>query len=108
MTKELGTQQKKLIAKQMQEEAIKVKRRAQRIEKYKFEFGLFIAGLILCLFLGLFWYWPYNNTQERWKDRTYREELEKQKGMKQTRLKRLLNIWINRTLKRIRKLIKPK
>jgi hypothetical protein len=48
----MGKEQKFLIAKQIQEESVKAKRRAERIEKYKFEFGLFVAFIILCFALS--------------------------------------------------------
>ena len=108
MTKELGAQQKVLIAKQMREEAIKAKKRAQRIERYKFEFGLFIAGLILCLFLGIFWYWLYNNTQDKWKDRTYREELERQKRYEAEKIKKAIEYLDQQNLEKNKELITTK
>ena len=108
MTKELGAQQKVLIAKQMREEAIKAKKRAQRIERYKFEFGLFIAGLILCLFLGIFWYWLYNNTQDKWKDRTYREELERQKRYETEKIKKAIEYLDQQNLEKNKELITTK
>lgn len=66
MMKEMGKQQRVLIAKQMEKDAIKAKQRAQRIEKYKMEFGLIIAGIFMLVCLGLFWTWLYYDTQERW------------------------------------------
>ena len=108
MTKELGKEQKVLIAKQMAEDAAKAKKRAQRIERYKFEFGLFIAGLILCIFLGIFWYWLYNNTQERWKDRTYREELEKQKRYEAQKIKKAIEYLDEKAYENNKELITPK
>lgn len=68
MMKEMGKQQRALITKQMQKDAIKSKQRAQRIEKYKFELGLIIAGLFILIGLGLFWTWLYYDAQERWGD----------------------------------------
>lgn len=64
MTKELGAQQKVLIAKQMEEEARKAKRKAQRIEKYKMEFGIIIAFIIFFIIMGLFWTWLYYDSRE--------------------------------------------
>ena len=66
MMKEMGKQQKVLITKQMEQDAIKAKQRAKRIEKYKLEFGLIIAGIFLLVCLGLFWTWLYYDAQERW------------------------------------------
>lgn len=108
MTKEMGKQQKVLIAKQMQEEAIKSKRRKQRIEAYKFEFGLVIAGLILFMFLGIFWYWLYNNTQDKWKDRTYREELERQKRYEVDKIKKAIEYLDEQNYEKNKDLITPK
>jgi len=90
MTKELGAQQKILVAKQMEEEAKKAKRRAQRIEHYKMEFGMIGAFLILFVFMGLFWTWLYYDSRERhpelWSG-TYRNELEKQKRYEAQKIK---------------------
>ena len=108
MTKEMGAQQKVLIAKQMQEEAIKAKKRAQRIERYKFEFGLVIAGLILCIFLGIFWYWLYQEKQDRWKDRTYRDELERQKRYETDKIKKAIDYLDQQNLEKNKELITPK
>jgi hypothetical protein len=108
MTKEMGKEQKVLIAKQMQEEAAKAKRKAQRNEKYKFEFGLIIAGLILCIFLGIFWYWLYLDKEERWKDRTYREELEKQKRYETEKVKRAIQYLDEQNYEKNKELITPK
>ena len=92
----------------MQEEAVKAKRRANRIESYKFEFGLFIAGLILCIFLGIFWYWLYLDKQERWKDRTYREELEKQKRYEAQKIKEAIQYLDEKAYEKNKELITPK
>ena len=108
MTKEMGKEQKVLIAKQMQEEEAKAKRRAQRIERYKFEFGLVIAGLILCIFLGIFWYWLYLDKEERWKDRTYREELEKQKRYEAQKIKKAIQYLDEKAYENNKELITPK
>jgi len=82
MTKELGAQQKILVAKQMEKKARKAKLKAQRIEKYKMEFGMIGAFIILFIIMGLFWTWLYYDSKERhpeiWNG-TYQAELEKQK-----------------------------
>ena len=66
MTKELGAQQKTLIAKQMQQEAIKAKQRKQRMAKYQFELAVGIAMLIMMLVMGgVFMYIAYD-AQTRW------------------------------------------
>ena len=108
MTKEMGKEQKILIAKQMQEEDAKAKRKAQRIEKYKFEFGLIIAGLILCIFLGIFWYWLYQDRQDRWGDRTYRDELERQKRYETDKIKKAIDYLDQQNLEKNKELITPK
>ena len=111
MTKELGAQQKVLIAKQMKEEAIKAKRRAQRIEKYKLEFGLFIAFLVLCLVMAGFWTWLSYNKDERWpelKNKTYREELERQKRYEAEKIKKAIEYLDQENLEKNKELITPK
>lgn len=66
MTKELGAQQKILIAKQMQAEAFKAKQRKERMAKYQFEFALGIGVLTVMLFMGgVFMYIAYD-AQTRW------------------------------------------
>ena len=66
MTKELGAQQKTLIAKQMQQEASKTKQRKQRMAKYQFELAVGIAMLIIMLVMGgVFMYIAYD-AQKRW------------------------------------------
>ena len=52
MTKVLGAQQKVLIAKQMQADAAKAKRRKDRMAKYQFEFILGVAIIIIIMFMG--------------------------------------------------------
>ena len=66
MTKELGVQQRTLIAKQMQQEAIKNKLRKERRAKYQFEIALGIGALVVMLFMGgVFMYIAYD-AQTRW------------------------------------------
>ena len=66
MTKELGAQQKTLIAKQMQQEVIKAKQRKDRMAKYQFELAVGIAMLIMMLVMGgVFMYIAYD-AQTRW------------------------------------------
>jgi len=82
MMKDMGAQQKILIAKKMKEDEIRAKRRAQRVEYYKLEFSLIIAFIVFLIVLAIFWTWLYYDTQERWpelKNKTYRERLEKEK-----------------------------
>ena len=79
MTKELGKQQKDLIARQMQTEAAKAKRRKQRMAKYQFEFVFGVSILFLMLVMGGFFMWVAHDAQQRWGDVTstrYRDTLE--------------------------------
>ena len=111
MTKELGKEQKILIAKQMQEDAIKVKRKAERIEEYKLEFGLFIGFLIMCLVMGIFWTWLSYNKDERWpelKNKTYRQELEKQKRYEVEKVKKAIQYLDEKAYENNKELITPK
>lgn len=66
MTKELGKQQKDLIAKQMREEAARQKRRKQRMAKYQFEFAVGVGILFMMLVMGGFFIWLANDAQKRW------------------------------------------
>jgi len=111
MTKEMGKEQRVLIAKQMQEDAIKAKRRAERIEKYKFEFSLFVAFIILCLFMAGFWTWLVYNKEERWpelKNKTYQIELEKQKRYEAEKVKRAIQYLDEKAYENNKELITPK
>jgi len=111
MTKELGVQQKVLIAKQMKEEEVKAKIRAERIEKYKLEFGLFIAFIVLCLVMAGFWTWLSYNKDERWpelKNKTYREELERQKRYEAEKIKKAIQYLDEQNLEKNKELITPK
>ena len=79
MTKEMGKQQKVLIAQQMQAEAAKAKRRKQRMAKYQFEFMLGISILIAMLFMGGVFMYIAHDAQQRWGGVTstrYRDTLE--------------------------------
>lgn len=68
MTKELGAQQKNLVAKQMQQEAIKAKQRKERISRYHFEIAIGISIFILILVMaGMFMYIAHD-AQQRWGD----------------------------------------
>ena len=111
MTKEMGKEQRVLIAKQMQEDAIKAKRRAERNEKYKFEFGLFVAFIILCLFMAGFWTWLVYNKEERWpelKNKTYQIELEKQKRYEAQKIKKAIQYLDEKAYENNKELITPK
>jgi hypothetical protein len=111
MTKELGQEQKILIAKQMQENAIKAKIKAERIEEYKLEFGLFIGFLIMCLVMGIFWTWLSYNKDERWpelKNKTYQIELEKQKRYEVEKVKKAIQYLDEKAYENNKELITPK
>jgi len=80
MTKEMGKEQKVLIAQQMQAEAFKALRRKQRMLKYQFEF-VFGAGIIVLILTmgGLFMYIAHD-AQKRWggpASTRYRDTLER-------------------------------
>lgn len=82
MTRELGKQQKELIAKQMREEAVKQKRRKQRMAKYKFELALGISLIFIILFFMGFFMWIAHDAQQRWGNYInsgYRQTLEEVK-----------------------------
>ena len=66
MTKELGAQQKGLIAKQMQQEAIKANRRKDRMARYQFEFALGVALLVIMLIMGGMFLYIAHDAQQRW------------------------------------------
>jgi hypothetical protein len=82
MTRELGKQQKTLIAKQMQQEAIKARRRAEFIKRVHTDLALGIAFIFVVFFImGMFMYISYD-AQKRWprlntdNAREYRTKLE--------------------------------
>jgi hypothetical protein len=82
MTKELGKQQKTLITKQMQAEALKAKRRKERMAKYQFEFAFGVGILLMMLVMGSFFMWVAHDAQERWGgyiNHSYRDTLERVK-----------------------------
>jgi hypothetical protein len=108
MTKELGKQQKVLIAKQMEEEVIKAKKRAARIEHYKIEFGAIIGFFIMCVIMGLFWTWLHYDAKERhpelWNG-TYQIELEKQKRYEANKIKDAIRLLDEQNYESNKKLI---
>jgi hypothetical protein len=80
MTKELGKQQKALIAKQMQAETAKAKRRKERMAKYQFEVAFGIGILLIMLVMSGFFMWVAHDAQQRWGGVTgtrYRDTLER-------------------------------
>ena len=64
MTKELGKEQKVLVA----QEIARANRRRQRMAKYQFEFALGIAVIILMFVMGGFFMWVAHDAQQRWGD----------------------------------------
>ena len=75
MTKELGKEQKILMAQELQ----KARLRRQRMAKYQFEFAFGIGILVLMLFMGGFFMWIAHDAQQRWGkyiNRDYRDTLE--------------------------------
>lgn len=81
MTRELGAQQKVLIVKQMQADAIKAKRRALMRQHYQLDFAIGIACIILVIFMGGFFMWVAHDAQTRWGDwinrpNNYRQQAE--------------------------------
>jgi hypothetical protein len=80
MTKELGKEQKVLMAREL----AKAHRRRQRIQKYQFEFAVGISILIAMLIMGGFFMWVAYDAQRRWgginmhKYRDTLEEIKKQ------------------------------
>ena len=62
MTKELGKEQKVLMA----QELAKARRKRQRMQKYQFEFALGIAILIAMIIMGGFFMWVAYDAQKRW------------------------------------------
>jgi hypothetical protein len=80
MTKELGKQQKELIARQMRDEQIRLKRRKQRMAKYQFEFAVGLGILFMMIVMGGFFMWVAHDAQQRWGSVTstmYRDTLER-------------------------------
>lgn len=82
MTRAMGAEQKILIAKQMKQDAIKAKRKADRMRHYQLDIAAGIAFLILIfVMMGLFIYISYD-AQKRWPQlntssaREYRTRLE--------------------------------
>jgi len=66
MTKELGKQQKELIARKMSEEAARLKRKKARMAKYQFEFVVGVGALAAVLVMGGFFMWLAHDAQQRW------------------------------------------
>ena len=82
MTKVMGAQQKILIARQMQAEAAKAKRRKDRMAKYQFEFVFGVSVLIATIVMGGFFMWVAHDAQQRWGNyinHGYRDTLEQVK-----------------------------
>jgi hypothetical protein len=108
MTKEMGKQQKVLIAKQMQEDAVKAKRRAARMETYKLEFGAVIGFVVLCIVMAILWTWINYDSKQRHPDiwnKTYQTELEKQKRYEAEKIKKAIQYLDEQANEKNRKLI---
>ena len=81
MTKEMGAQQKVLIARQMQAEAAKAKRRAMMMQRYQLDFAVGMGCLCIMFVMGGFFMWVAHDAQSRWGDwinrpNNYREQAE--------------------------------
>jgi len=66
MTKELGKQQKVLIAKQIEQESIKAKKRAQRLKHYQIDIELGLSFLFLIFVMMFIFMFISNDAQKRW------------------------------------------
>lgn len=82
MTKELGAQQKVLMAKQMQQEAARIARRKRLMRQYQLDFAIGIAFVVIVIaMIFVFMYISYD-AQKRWPQlntnnaREYRTKLE--------------------------------
>jgi hypothetical protein len=62
MTKELGKEQKVLMA----QELAKARRRRQRMQRYQFEIALGVAALIAIIIMAGFFMWVAHDAQRRW------------------------------------------
>ena len=62
MTKELGKEQKVLMA----QELAKARRRRQRMQRYQFEIALGVAALIAMIIMAGFFMWVAHDAQRRW------------------------------------------
>ena len=62
MTKELGKEQKVLMA----QELAKARRKRQRMQKYQFEIALGVAALIAMFIMAGFFMWLAHDAQRRW------------------------------------------
>jgi hypothetical protein len=73
MTKELGKEQKVLMA----QELAKARRRRQRMQRYQFEIALGVAALIAMIIMAGFFMWVAHDAQRRWGNPTeFRDTLE--------------------------------
>jgi hypothetical protein len=62
MTKEMGKEQKVLMAREFE----KARRKRQRMQKYQFEIALGVAVLILMIIMAGFFMWVAYDAQRRW------------------------------------------
>ena len=73
MTKELGKEQRVLMA----QELAKARRKRQRMQRYQFEIALGMGVLIAVLIMSGFFMWLAHDAQQRWGDHSqYRETLQ--------------------------------
>jgi hypothetical protein len=66
MTKELGKQQRSLIAKQMEQEAIKARRKAIRMKHYHIDVALGVAFLFIIIVIMFLFMYIAHDAQKRW------------------------------------------
>lgn len=66
MTKELGKQQRVLIARQMEQEAIKARRKAQRMKHYQIDIALGVAFLFIVFVMMFLFLFISHDAQKRW------------------------------------------
>jgi choline-glycine betaine transporter len=74
MTKELGKEQKVLMARELE----KAHRKRQRMQKYQFEIALGIASIVLIFVMMGMFMWIAHDAQRRWggvTDTRYRDTL---------------------------------
>jgi hypothetical protein len=80
MTKEMGVQQKVLVAKQMQAEEAKSRRRAMMMQRYQLDIAIGISILLLMLVAGGLFMYIAHDAQKRWgvylNDKPYQKQLE--------------------------------
>jgi hypothetical protein len=66
MTKELGKQQRYLIVRQMEREAVEAKRKAVRMKHYEIDFALGVAFLAIVIVIMFLFMYISHDAQKRW------------------------------------------